>query len=51
MYVSSVMVCSEVFIDTGGKAKVSARDFDFPDGLVIGSIMRGEQWRLAILNN
>ena len=26
------MACSEVFIDKGGKVKVSARNFDFPAG-------------------
>ena len=26
------MACSEVFIDKGGKVKVSARNFDFPSG-------------------
>ena len=32
MSVSSVMACSEVFINKDGKARVSARNFDFPAG-------------------
>ncbi len=32
IYVSSAIACSEVFIDNGGKVKVSARNFDFPAG-------------------
>ena len=38
IHVSSAIACSEIFIDKGGKVKVSARNFDFPSGEVWNTV-------------